>query len=153
MAIQIANKQVEIEILPSWYTVEYVLSRRDSLFIFGDNTKRYGMAGQATIRKCFNATGIATKFTPGMGDGDFFTDLKYAECCEIIVKDIEKIKQRIAYAQELNKIVFPIDGLGTGLSMLPQKAPRVWKFLCEILWSEFGVVTDLIGKLKVIKKG
>lgn len=147
MTIKINEKPIKIEISKAWYTKELTLSRPNALYIFGDNTLRVGMAGQANIRPCYNATGIATKKVPGMADTDFFSDALFLQCCSKITQDIEKIKKRILNDNMFDTIVFPFDGLGTGLSQLPKRAPKVWLFLCEQLLKEFGITTGLDGKL------
>ena len=143
----INNKPINIEILKAWYTKDYVLSRGRALFIFGDNTQRVGMAGQATIRMCFNATGLATKFAPSMEPSSFFSDHLLDVCKKRIDEDIEKIKTRLTRDEFFETVVFPVDGLGTGLSQLPQRAPQVWMYLCNRLLEEFNITTGQDGKL------
>lgn len=147
------NNQFDIarvQVQKSWYSIEDCENNLDKLFIFGDNTLRLGMAGQAQIRKCQNSCGLATKLNPGMDDGDFMSDNFYDAHCMVIEKDIIKIVRRFENkANGYNKIVFPYDGLGTGLSKLPEKAPRVYNFLCTKLREVFGIVTDENGKLSI----
>lgn len=149
----INKKIINIEVLKAWYTVEYVLSRSKALFIFGDNTCRAGMAGQATIRKCFNATGLATKFAPSMDAEAFFNDKNFDLCKYKIDEDIEKIKTRLTRDDYFDTVIFPYDGLGTGLSQLPQRAPKVWAYLCTRLDEEFDITTGLDLKLYINARG
>ena len=138
----------KVEVDPKWFSIEKCEQNPKNLYIFGDNTIRIGMAGQAQIRKCKNSTGLATKLHPGMDEKNFMSDENYNEHCMIIDKDIQKIIK--VFENQNNgyeKIVFPIDGLGTGLSMLPQKAPKVFNFLCVKLNTVFGLKTDVSGKL------
>jgi hypothetical protein len=115
-----------------WYTVEDCLANPRNLYIFGDNTKRYGKGGQATIRDCSNSFGVATKFTPSMSKDSFFTDS--IECLEIIEEDLRELRE---LKKNYDNIVFPYDGLGTGLSDMPNKCPRLFKRFSRILEVHF----------------
>ena len=52
-------------------------------------------------------------------------------------KDIEKIK-----SDGRKIIVFPKDGLGTGLAKLKKKAPETYRYLKDRLLEEFGFDND-----------
>lgn len=108
-------------------TREMVRSHPEKLFLFGDNLKRVGMGGQAReMRGEPNAIGIATKVSPGNKPEDFFCDDKYQCYLKIIKQDLALVFD----ALKNNKVVIiPKDGLGTGLSDLPNKAPRIFKYL------------------------
>ena len=55
---------------------------------------------------------------------------------QIINSDIAKIKTQ-------NKpLVFPKDGLGTGLAKLKEKAPKTYEYLKQRLLEEFGFNND-----------
>jgi len=43
-------------------------------------------------------------------------------------------------SEDFEYVVFPEDGLGTGLAQLPQKAPKTYKFLVEYINSKFDQV-------------
>ncbi len=90
-------------------------------FVFGDNLQRVGLGGQArAMRGEVNAIGVATKRTPSMFEGAFFKDRPeeiYAVCL-----DLKKIDDAL---REGRTIVVPSDGLGTGLSELPQRSPMI----------------------------
>lgn len=101
----------------------------DTLFVFGDNMIARGLGGQAKeMRGEPNAVGIPTKMLPGMGYADFFRD-----------EDFERAKPKIdaafvrlfAHAAGGGKIVWPADGVGTGLAELPKRAPKIWKLIEE----------------------
>lgn len=97
------------------------------LYLFGDNTKRVGMGGQAgAMRGEDNAVGVATKWAPGMRDSDFYSDDDFDKICQIIDADME-----IAFTHARNGgiIVVPSDGLGTGLSDMPYRAPKAYAYL------------------------
>ena len=100
-----------------------------TIFVFGDNLKRRGCAGQAVIRYELNAYGIPTKRLPSMHSAAFFSD-----------KDVVLLRRYYhrAHAYLLNKmcdgitIAWPEDGLGTGLAQLPKRAPTVFAMLTEV---------------------
>lgn len=99
----------------------------DVVFLFGDNTERKGMGGQAgAMRGEPNAIGIATKWTPTSGTNAYFSDGDYKDACFVISKDF---RPAFAARDRGQLVVVPADGLGTGLSELPQRAPRVNKHL------------------------
>ena len=47
-----------------YYSVEQCLANPDTLYVFGDNTQRFGKGGQAQIRDCKNSFGVCTKLYP-----------------------------------------------------------------------------------------
>lgn len=140
------TKKIETVVTTMWFTVENCRAYPNSLFIFGDNLDRYGMAGQAQIRKENNSTGLATKIHPGMNSGDFFSDENFEALKEKIDTDIMKIKKRFE-DKNFKVIVFPFAGLGTGLSELPKRAPKLFAYLSRVLESEFGIGTFNDGTL------
>lgn len=143
--LDMEKKNYKIEIQMQWYSETDCLSFPNKLYIFGDNARRYGTGGQAQIRRLTNSTGLATKFKPSMDPESFFNDAQYDLCCNIIDQDVEKIKLRIQKGS-FDTLVFPKDGLGTGLSQLNIRAPKVFDYLCHKLQIEFGVKTDKINK-------
>lgn len=144
------KKIIKVRVTKDWFTIENCELNPNSLFVFGDNILRYGEAGQAQIRREFNSVGLATKIAPGMRENDFFSDLYYDKCCSIILQEIEKIKKvYFNPSREVSELVFPFAGLGTGLSQLPTRAPKVFKFLCDSLEKEFGIKTNPDGTLYV----
>jgi hypothetical protein len=103
----------------------------DVLYVFGDNVKRYGMAGQAAeMRGEPNAVGIATKWSPGNHPADFFSDdYQYERCTGIIFADYETAMLH-DFAGGI--LIIPLDGIGTGLSDLPNKAPKIYEYICSL---------------------
>jgi len=104
-------------------------SEPDTLFVFGDNMIGRGFGGQAKeMRGEPNAVGIPTKCLPGMNATDFFRDNDY---------DRAKIKidaafvRLFAHAASGGSIVWPADGIGTGLAELSTRAPKIWKLIEE----------------------
>ena len=93
----------------------------DMYYLFGDNTIRKGMGGQAgAMRGEPNAIGIATKALPSQQPDSFFSDNFWEENFEIIWGDLALAFDRKFEGYQL---VIPSDGLGTGLSELPTRAP------------------------------
>lgn len=115
-----------------WYTIDQCRKNPDSLFIFGDNLERIGMGGQAIIREQPNAIGIATK----KSISEVFTDEEYENNCKLIDEDIARV---INYynTQGFSKIVFPFQGLGTGLASLQLSAPKTLCYLTVKLLDTF----------------
>lgn len=125
-------------ITKNFYSVELCNKYPKHLFVFGDNTLRVGKGGQAQIRDCRNAIGIATKKSPGMKETDFFDDKELVINQKIILEDIEKIIQKFN-GGDFNGIVFPGNGLGTGLAELPKRAPKTNQILLNALYVKFGL--------------
>jgi hypothetical protein len=106
-------------------------SNPEVFYVFGDNTERVGMGGQAKeMRGEPNAIGVATKWRPGMSHSDFFNDNQFHETKLIIDADFKLI----VGALNLNRIVvIPADGIGTGYSQLPQRAPDTYAYILSWL--------------------
>ena len=99
----------------------------DTLFVFGDNMLEQGLGGQAKeMRGESNAVGIPTKYAPGMREADFFIndDLKKAK--PVIDERFTRLKQ---HAEKGGDIVWPEDGIGTGLAELEKRAPKIWAYI------------------------
>jgi hypothetical protein len=97
------------------------------MYVFGDNMKRVGMGGQAAeMRGEPNAAGIPTKWAPGMADRDFFCPEDYSQVIHTIGDDFRTLRDHADYGCT---IVFPADGLGTGLSELPTRAPNILRYI------------------------
>lgn len=103
------------------------------LFIFGDNVKRKGYAGQAIIRDEKNSFGIPTCKSPNV----FFTDKELNYNKDIIDQSLKKLKKKI---DTYDYIAFPINGIGTGLSMLKTRSPKTWEYLNSELYKHFNIV-------------
>lgn len=104
-----------------WITRDMLRAEPDARFVFGDNCLRVGMGGQAgSMRGEPNAIGVATKRSPGMADGDFYSgdfgDLVF------VLTDLRIVANELAMGRA---VYVPRDGLGTGLSELPQRAPAL----------------------------
>lgn len=100
------------------------------LYIFGDNLKRVGLGGQAgEMRNEPNAFGFATKFGPGYEDKDLYFD------GDIVVKasidlEIQQLKL-VLDTKKYQGVVWPLDGIGTGLAAMPQNAPNYLAYLTD----------------------
>lgn len=95
----------------------------DVLYVFGDNEARRGMGGQA--RECRgepNAVGVATKCAPNMGEQAMWSDSDFERCAALIDADMAPLFEHAAGG---GTVVFPSAGIGTGLSQLPERAPRL----------------------------
>lgn len=112
------------------FSIDNCLKNPRKLYIFGDNVLRKGKAGQAVIRDCPNVYGIPTKWAPRMDEDAFFHDTDR----EIkLMKDV--LKQFEIYlsvnARNFDTVVYPINGLGTGLAKLPIKSPTIYKMIVD----------------------
>ena len=131
------------------YNAALLAKNKDKVYIFGDNSLSRGKGGQAIIRDSKNAFGIPTKKAPSTGEDAYFKD-----------SELESNKQEIdeAIAKIVNdgrEVVFPKDGIGTGLAKLKEKAPKTFAYLNSRLKAEFqfdnttGVVTKSTSAMKV----
>lgn len=99
----------------------------NGLYLFGDNDQRVGMGGQAgAMRGEPNAIGVRTKLAPSMNEWDFFSDDFFEDNCHDIDEDLERVRDALKGGIS---VICPSDGLGTGLSELPTRAPRTFAYL------------------------
>lgn len=104
-----------------------LVANPDVLYLFGDNLQRVGMGGQAgEMRGEPNAVGIATKKAPSSGEFDFFSDYEYGENVASIIHDYERAREHDYHG---GIVICPLDGLGTGLSDMPNRCPKTFDFL------------------------
>lgn len=118
------------------YSVETLRNNPDKVYVFGDNNIRKGKGGQAIIRDEPNALGIRTKLLPSNSSNAFMTDDTYNENILKIDEDIQTI------LDSGKEVVFPEDGIGTGLAKLKEKAPRTFSYLNKRLNETFGYTND-----------
>lgn len=118
------------------FSVENCSANPDHMYIFGDNLIGKGKGGQAIIRDCPNAIGIPTKRLPSMEEDAFFND-EFDEY-EAIKAAIEKLVV-YAFVHKEVTFVFPTDGLGTGLSQMPKRSPKLFKYMNTLLNKHFGI--------------
>tara|TARA_E500000305_G_scaffold31974_1_gene24212 strand:- start:9372 stop:18365 length:8994 start_codon:yes stop_codon:yes gene_type:complete len=108
------------------YNKSMLRANTDKVYLFGDNLEGRGKGGQAVIRDEPNSFGIPTKKSPRRDSDAYFMDAEFEANKVAIDNAINAIPK--------NKIiVFPEDGLGTGLAKLPEKAPRTWEYLQQRL--------------------
>lgn len=114
-----------------WITRQDLRNNPEVYYVFGDNVRRQGLGGQAReMRGEPNAIGVVTKWAPGMDENDFFKDFQHPYYGPVLSADLARI---MTLYSEGKTIVFPSDGLGTGLSMLPTKAPQCYWALYSIV--------------------
>lgn len=127
MEIKIGSK---IKFFRRHWTVDDVQKRSHMLFVYGDNDAGIGKGGQAIIRGLPNTIGVPTKKYPSHNKEAYYTDSEYKQ-------NVEKINDAFLKIIELSKnykyIVFSADGLGTGLSDLPNKAPKTLKYINQLI--------------------
>jgi hypothetical protein len=121
-----------VKVEANYYTSELLKANPDKIYVFGDNNQRQGKKGQASVRDEANAMGISTKLRPSADEDAFMTDNQIKANAAIIDSDIAKIKATG------KTVVFPKDGLGTGLAALKSKAPNTYEYLVIRLKEEFG---------------
>lgn len=102
------------------------------LFIYGDNLVGRGKGGQAIIRDEPNAYGIPTKKRPDYNPESFMTDYELEANKKHITEAVEGMP-----ISQYDAVVFPEDGLGTGLARLPELAPKTFRFLVNLLNEKF----------------
>jgi hypothetical protein len=134
-APQASQAQTAVEVV-SRYSNADVKANPNKIYVFGDNTKRTGTGGQAQIRNNENAFGIATKWKPSTTEDSYFSDTEEEIAEQWIDADIAKIKA------DGRPVVFPKDGIGTGLAKLKEKAPKAYAYLKQRLQEEFGFNND-----------
>lgn len=99
-------------------------------YVFGDNSKREGYGGQAKeMRDEPNAIGIATKWAGSNAPSAFFSDDQFQEQSALILQDFVPVFDLL---EEGKIVVWPSDGIGTGLSDVPNKSPLTWRFMLAI---------------------
>ena len=111
------------------YDRQLIQAHPDWLFVFGDNLERKGYAGQAKeARGEPNAVGIATKRSPSNAPQAFLYDGEFPQWEASEAPAMQRI-------WEVHKndgvIVWPLDGIGTGLAQLDETAPAIFREIEE----------------------
>lgn len=107
-------------------------SNRNILYIFGDNLERLGCGGQAgEMRDEPNAIGIATKRGIGhvYNNEDYFLDAQ-DDVIPILTKEFDKLHEAMR-SGKYDALCIPSDGIGTGLSRMPEFAPKALEWIEE----------------------
>lgn len=94
-------------------------------YVFGDNVARVGMGGQAAeMRHEPNAIGVATKMRPNAYFGEEAIEIMAQK--KIIDEDMKPLFKDLL---EGRIVVWPSDGIGTGLAELPSRAPTTHEYI------------------------
>lgn len=122
-------------VFQKWIKRQDLKDNPDKLYLFGDNDQRYGLGGQAKeMRGEPNALGIVTKKEPNNNENSFLKDEHLGSNIRFFMDDMSRA---INFLQKGGTVVIPEDGLGTGLSQLPTKAPKTNEFLSMLIeWME-----------------
>jgi hypothetical protein len=97
----------------------------DVLYVFGDNEERWGLGGQAKeMRGELNAVGVATLKSPG----EFWHYNDNPRQCAVIDADMAPLFEAAAAGRV---IVFPLDGIGTGLADLERRSAMTFAHLVQ----------------------
>lgn len=115
----------------NWYTRELVRAEPEARFVFGDNIRRIGDAGQASAcRDEANAIGVATLYAPGE---------YYRAGDPLALSAVSSDLSLVAFALAEGRIVHaPVDGLGTGLARLPEHAPELHRLIVAFFRAASG---------------
>ena len=102
----------------------------NKIFVFGDNMARSGYGGQAKeMRGELNSFGIPTKWLPSNSHHAFFSDDDF----EKIVPHLEAAHSTLSMFHLAGlTIVWPEDGIGTGLAELDKRAPMIFAYIKKI---------------------
>lgn len=124
-------------------TRKFMQEHPDWYFVFGDNLDRYGFGGQAKeMRGEPNAIGVATKAKASHNKDAYLHDDNPYHDFEVL-KDLEKVQSKL---KEGSVVVFPTDGIGTGLAKLEEKAPQLFEYIqnrIQTFKDEFGYLGEL----------
>lgn len=123
---------MRIRVESNQYTPSLLQTYSDEVFVFGDNMKRYGKGGQAIIRDEPNAFGVATKRYPSKDNWAYFSDQPDELNC------VRNDLRRLYELSKTHTLVFPVDGIGTGLAMMGDCSPRIFEYMNSILLKHFS---------------
>ena len=116
-----------------WFTKEQIQANRDIYYVFGDNEQRKGTGGQAKpCRGEPNCIGIRTKRAPNTHPSAYWTDETLESNIDMINEDFANVE---GFLQEGFTVIFPADGVGTGLANLIINAPKTLKHID--MWVEW----------------
>lgn len=88
---------------------------------------RQGFGGQAAVmRGKPNALGIPTKWSPSNAPGAFFRDADLPAVKSAIDEGFARIEEALRSGLE---VIWPRDGIGTGLAGLPKHAPVIHEYI------------------------
>ncbi|UTC29925.1 hypothetical protein BAJUN_03230 [Bajunvirus bajun] len=108
---------------------EDLIRNRGVVYIFGDNIMRRGMGGQAAeMRNEPNALGIATKRSPEHDEIDYFDESPEGIVAQKAIID-QDFKKAFEHVKAGGILIWPTDGIGTGISELPKRAPTTMTYI------------------------
>lgn len=108
----------------------------DVLYVFGDNEERWGLGGQAAEQRGeHNAIGVATLKAPGQ----FWSETEVGRQCAVLDQDFAAVFAVLAAGRT---VVFPLDGIGTGLADLERRSPTTFQHLQGLI----GRMKELAGQ-------
>ena len=117
------------------YTRADLRANPDVWFVFGDNVAGVGYGGQAgEARGEPNAFGIPTKWSPTR----FFSDSDFEYIRLGLGAKFAILNARLA---KNHPIVWPLDGVGTGLADMANQCPMLWKALNDFC-ADLGIVNQ-----------
>jgi hypothetical protein len=129
-------------IFQKWIKREDARRNPEVLYVFGDNVRRVGRGGQAAeLRGEVNAVGVATKYSPSSCFGN--TPAQITAQAKIIDIDMKPLFEHLLKG---GIVVWPSDGIGTGLAGLPTYAPESFEYIK-------GKLAALIRVGKLFDKG
>jgi hypothetical protein len=119
-----APKEINCGVCFVNYTPEFLQSKPNYTFVFGDNLQRIGNSGQAIIRNEPNSVGVATKRSPSHTKDAYMTGTEADfSAVDADLLHIESLIESGSY------VIFPSGGLGTGLSRLQTHAPKLLSYI------------------------
>lgn len=121
------------------YTRDVIRSMPNVLFVFGDNMARIGYGGQAAeARGEPNSIGIPTKMSPSA----YMTDENFYEAKQQIVKAFVTLASHLASGRD---IVWPADGVGTGLARLYETGPQIFEGIEKCRQALFNMSEEILN--------
>lgn len=110
-----------------WYTTKQLRDNPDTIFVFGDNHQRQGTGGQAKICRFEpNTIGIVTKWDRFRNHGSYMYDQTYEYNVKVINDDMWVMQRALMLRKT---VIWPSDGVGTGLALLSTNAPKTLDFI------------------------
>lgn len=110
-----------------YITRKMVRAEPGTLFVFGDNIGRKGLRGQAReMRGEPNSVGVPTKWLPTRDANAYFRDDDFDRVKASIDAQLWKLANHLDHG---GKVVWPEDGIGTGLAELETRAPRIFAYI------------------------
>lgn len=110
-------------ILQKWISRADLIANPTVVYLYGDNEARCGLGGQAKeCRGETNSHGVATLKSPG----EFWNEDSVARQCAVLDTDFAPVFQAL---RDGKIVVFPLDGIGTGLADLKRQSPTTFAYL------------------------